>query len=149
MSQADSPPGWLPDSPSSDTDLTEDECWARLEAEPVGRIAFTDGDTVHIYPVNHVVRERNLYFRTSPYGIIGTAIRHQAVAFEIDAVDPATHSGWSVVVRGTANWVVDSDRLAELASDRSTAPAPWAAGSRTMHIRIAPQSVSGRTIGAA
>ncbi len=74
----------------------------RLREGSVGRIAFVvDGDPV-ILPVNYRLVEPSsgplLSVRTGPDTVIGHA--PESVAFEIDAIDPMHHEGWSVLVRG-------------------------------------------------
>ena len=125
-------------------DLSADECWELLRSVPVGWIGFMVSGQVHIYPVNFTAHDGNLYFRTSPYGIVGKAIRHQSVAFEIDHIDAETQTGWSVLVRGTATWLADAKRIESLGEARPATP--WADGNRTMHIQITPTFVSGRQI---
>lgn len=135
---------WRLDSMASQTELGEDECWSLLGSRAVGRVAFSAAGAVHIYPVNYAVRDTSLYFRTSPYGVVGAALHHQQVAFEVDDVDYITRSGWSVLAHGDASWVVDAAELEAVAE--VDALKPWAEGTRTMYIGIKPQRLSGQRI---
>lgn len=82
--------------------LSQETCLQRLREGTVGRIAFVaDGDPV-ILPVNYRLAEPSsgplLAVRTRPDTVIDHA--PTSVAFEIDAIDPVHHEGWSVLVRG-------------------------------------------------
>ena len=45
--------------------LTEQECWDRLAGEELGRLVTRVGDVLDIFPVNYVVDDRTLLFRTA------------------------------------------------------------------------------------
>jgi hypothetical protein len=66
------------------------------------------------------------------------------VAFEIDAVDHATSSGWNVTVRGTAEGIFEPAHLVELW--KVDGLVPWATGIRNLFIAITPRSIAGRTV---
>jgi hypothetical protein len=61
------------------------------------------------------------------------------VAYEADAIDPASHLGWSVVITGTAHLVRDTDEVARYQPQLS----PWVAGEIDQLIRIRPEIVTG------
>lgn len=65
------------------------------------------------------------------------------VAFEADAVDAVTHSGWSVVVTGHATVVDDPDEHNHLTR---TGPRSWVASPHDVFIRIASELVTGREL---
>jgi hypothetical protein len=52
-----------------------------------------------IFPLNYVFDQGGVVFRTD-LGTHDAAADAAPVAFELDAVDEATRTGWSVVVRG-------------------------------------------------
>lgn len=66
------------------------------------------------------------------------------VAFEIDAIDPETRTGWSVVVHGHVDVV--SEDLAD-AYARTIGVEPWAEGEKPHVLRIRPTTITGRRIG--
>ena len=76
--------------------------------------------------------------------MISQLARRTNVAFEIDGVDEEARRGWSVVVRGTAERVMQAHDLVELWT--KTGPVPWAAGTRTLHIAITPRTITGRDV---
>jgi hypothetical protein len=69
------------------------------------------------------------------------------VAFEIDAFDRTTRTGWSVIVTGRLEEVTPFDATT---LDRvSNLPVePWAGGDKPHWMRLVPSRVSGRRIGA-
>jgi hypothetical protein len=84
--------------------------------------------------------------RTTPYSILGTQARGAMVAVEIDQVDYENQRGWSVVVRGRADVITDADALEHV---RGTwGPHAWAAGNRSLHVRVPCTEISGRRLGA-
>ena len=68
------------------------------------------------------------------------------VAFEVDEVDRDRRSGWSVVIHGIAHEVRSLGRD-EITARLLTLPVdPWAGGDKPFLLRIAPLSITGRSI---
>jgi nitroimidazol reductase NimA-like FMN-containing flavoprotein (pyridoxamine 5'-phosphate oxidase superfamily) len=128
---------WVEELPSS-------VCWQLLRAGQFGRLAFTaqSGAPV-ILPVNYVVHNQTIVIRTGPGPKLGAAGRADQVAFEIDEIDVASRTGWSVVVAGRARHVRAEAEREEL--DR-LAIAPWAAGPRDEYVVIEPRHIAGRQL---
>ena len=80
------------------TELTSEQCWAHLEDEQFGRLAYRLVDEVHIVPINYVTDGRSLLFRTASGNKLLAAALHSDVALEIDWHDDL--AAWSVVARG-------------------------------------------------
>lgn len=128
-------------------DLTREECERLLRAGVGGRIALATPNGPHIVPVNYSVVDDAIIVRTSPYSLLGTYGRNSVLAFEVDQFDHDRQIGWSVVARGRGEIVEDA---AEIEHIRSTwEPHPWAAGARTLYVRLRWTEVSGRRIGTA
>ena len=125
-------------------ELTLDECLGHLRGGSVGRIAVVVNDFPVVLPVNYRLVESDgppwIAVRTRVGGVIAHAA--MPVAFEIDAIDPTRHQGWSVLVRGTLH-PVDPD-----AADfrERFDPAPWLSDERHAWLVIASFSVSGRRL---
>jgi hypothetical protein len=68
------------------------------------------------------------------------------VAFEVDDLDRAGRTGWSVVLTGVAQEVTDLDRPDLVERLAVTAIEPWAPGDKPTLLRLAPATVSGRRI---
>lgn len=126
-------------------ELPHEQCEQLLRAGVVGRVAVSTPTGPHIVPVNYSVVGDAIIVRTSPYSLLGTYGRGTTIAFEIDQFDHEYQRGWSVVARGRADVVTEA---ADLEHIRSVwAPRPWAAGSRTLHLRIPWSELSGRRLG--
>ena len=120
------------------------ECLALVASQPVGRIAFVHGGEPAVLPVNHVVVDGAIGFRTTPGSKLDHAIMRRPVAFEVDAVDPETRTGWSVLVRGVADLVEDT-RAFDAAGD--PVPVPWSAHAEGgVWMTIHAEEVSGRRL---
>jgi uncharacterized protein len=123
--------------------LNPGECWDLLAATPVGRVGVLNDSAPEIYPVNHAVDRRTIVFRTDPGSKLRGLVRSPAVCYEVDAVDPADATGWSVLVKGRAVELRDADEL------RAAAALPlryWTLGDKAHWIRILPDEVTGRRI---
>src|SRR5215217_2525210 len=86
-------------------ELNEHECRELIGSRSVGRVAFVDTTGPAVLPVNFVVADDAVVFRTSPHNEMARHLDGQPVAFEVDHVDDFTQSGWSVLVRGTGRFV--------------------------------------------
>lgn len=115
-----------------------------LAAKAVGRVGFSGPDGTQMLPVNYVVYQDSIFFRTAVDGALADAMRNSRVAFEIDDIDEFMRRGWSVLVVGDAELVDDPDLLVELWGDQG--PKPWAVGLRTQFVRIRPTRLTGRRI---
>ena len=125
-------------------ELTVEECLDLLGAGGVGRIALCTRAGPRIVPVNYVMYDDAIIFRTTPYSELGQNAPDAEVAFEVDAVDEANHEGWSVIAQGKVATVEDPDELHQL---RSTAdPGPWAAGQRILYLKVNWFDITGRRI---
>jgi nitroimidazol reductase NimA-like FMN-containing flavoprotein (pyridoxamine 5'-phosphate oxidase superfamily) len=130
-------------------ELTNDESMRLIEQAEIGRIGFTGRFGPVVLPVNYKVVDGTVVFRTEEYGSISQDLRTgipeaaYRVAFEVDEMDPATKTGWSVLVQGAARHVDDESERASLLA---VGVEPWAAGERALFMRITPSHVTGRRI---
>src|ERR1700746_2237413 len=83
-------------------ELTKSECFGLLAREHLGRVAASDDLGPVVFPVNFVLDRNMVVLRTDEGTKLDAAIKGSRVAFEIDGADPATRTGWSVLVRGEA-----------------------------------------------
>lgn len=95
-------------------DLGGQECLARLGRAGIGRVAVSTGALPAIYTVFYAVRDTDLVLRVPPDCRLGRALRGSVVAFSVDEVDKVTGDGWSVLVQGLAEEVVDPWALGDL-----------------------------------
>ncbi|MBN0043709.1 pyridoxamine 5'-phosphate oxidase family protein [Streptomyces actuosus] len=130
---------------ASFTELDAEECRALLAEHGVGRLALLTVEGIVVVPVNYSVVDGAVVYRTDPRATPARAAGRR-VAFEVDRIDDAFSTGWSVLVRGPAQAVTDPAAVRRLA-DRASGE-PWAGGLRPLWIRIDPAAISGRRISA-
>ncbi len=124
--------------------LGPDECLALLRSEPVGRLAYLHEGGPTILPVTFVVSHGGVAFRTAAGSKLDTALMGRPVAFEVDGIDRDRRTGWSVVLRGIAEYVEDPDRLAEL-DERDLHP--WSAHAEDgAWVLVRAEEISGRRL---
>jgi hypothetical protein len=123
--------------------LDEAECYRLLASESVGRVVYTDGALPAITPVNYVLDGRRVLFRTAPGSRLAAGVVGAVVAFEVDWIDTATASGWSVVITGLGRVCTPS----AYAGPPTPSVRPWAGGHRDELLTITPGRVTGRRIG--
>ena len=125
--------------------IAEPECWELLDTTTVGRLAFTTDDGIVILPVNFLVHEERIYFRTEPESTIAAlADGRDDVAFEIDYHDDLNQAGWNVLVKGHATIAETLEGERALAS--TSRLGPWAPGDRSLVIGLTPRTISGRRV---
>jgi nitroimidazol reductase NimA-like FMN-containing flavoprotein (pyridoxamine 5'-phosphate oxidase superfamily) len=125
--------------------LTTAECRELLDRHHFGRLAFVDsvGVLPSIIPINYLLTDDKVVFRTDAGSKLAAAVRRAPVAFEVDGVDERRRVGWSVLVRGRAEEITDEARLAQL---RQTPLLAWAPGAKEHYVRINASKLSGRRI---
>ena len=126
-------------------DLSQSQSRALLAEGTVARVALVAPDGPHIIPVNYTVVDESIVIRTSPYTVLATYGRDAVVALETDAIDRTTRSGWSVMVRGRTEVVLDSREIQHIRA--VSEPAPWADGNRNLYLRLRILELSGRRVG--
>ena len=123
-------------------ELNETECAALLRDNHTGRVAWVTGDRPMVLPVNYVVHDDVIVFRTAPgRKLAEIPLRH--VAFEVDG---ATADGsWSVLAQGFAREMTTA--LGEAADAIRALPIPVEApGDRDYWIAITIHELTGRRI---
>ncbi len=123
--------------------LSREESLALLASVPVGRVVYTDRALPAILPVNYVLDDDSVVFRTGAGSKLAVATREAVVAFEADSFDEATRSGWSVMVLGRSRVVEDAEEIDRLANlDLRT----WVPANRQHFVKIEISQVSGRRL---
>ena len=123
--------------------LSEEECLELLQLSHLGRIALCLGALPAIFPVNYFILDGRILFRTQEGTKLRAATHNTVVAFEVDVVDEAMESGWSVLAVGQAT-EVDEPRVIDHVMAQPVRP--WAPGDRDRVIAIHPEFLSGRRI---
>lgn len=120
--------------------LTPSQCQELLTTKSVGRLAYVARPGVpDIVPVNYAMAGEAILVRSAPGPKLQAAERRELVAFEVDEIDEATHTGWSIVVVGVARRVPTTE-------GPGPRPEPWASGTRRYTIRIEPRRIDGRQL---
>ena len=119
-------------------ELTEDECWALLGQERLGRIAFQIVGELHVLPLNYAVVDHALFMRSTAGNKMFAAALGSEVALEIDGHDD--REAWSVIVHGRLR-ILDEDDQHRL---DGTLPEPWVATFTYDVLELRPMAVTGR-----
>ena len=133
-----------PARPGDLVPIQRTECVELLADAMFVRIGFIVDGRPMILPVNHVMHQGAVYFRTGPGSKLGTAAADGFVAVEADEGDEDRRIGWSVVAHGPASIVTDE---AEAESLHGLSFEPWALpDDRAFWVRVDVQDISGRRI---
>jgi uncharacterized protein len=97
-----------------------------------------------ILPVQYLLWDDDVVFRTAPGTKLTAALLGAVVGFEIDGTEDDLSHGWSVLVVGHATEVRDP---ATLALARQLPLQPWSAAERDHFVRIPTEHMSGRAFG--
>jgi len=126
--------------------LSESQCWTLLRTVDVGRLATQSAHGgVDVFPVNHVVDQGSIVFRTSLGSKLTNALGATEVAFEADnaarTIDEQIDDPWSVVIHGTAKLITLET---ELFDSFELTVHPWHVSDKPYFVRLIPTLVSGR-----
>jgi nitroimidazol reductase NimA-like FMN-containing flavoprotein (pyridoxamine 5'-phosphate oxidase superfamily) len=125
-------------------ELSQNECIFRLEASGVGRVAGVLDCRPYICPVEYVVHEGAIFFRTRRGSRLHMATRDSYAALEIDSIELMHREGWTVLVQGPSVHVTDP---AEISALTQACAAPWTDDARDAIVRIRMDEVRGERIG--
>jgi len=117
-----------------------------LASVDYGRVVFNMQALPAIRPVNHLVDDGVIVIRTRLSSAISSAIQSAerlVVAYEADSFDSRTRTGWSVVVTGHAETLIDPDTVAHY----ERLLRPWVNHADTV-VAIEPEIVTGLRIAA-
>ncbi|HEY0891282.1 MAG TPA: pyridoxamine 5'-phosphate oxidase family protein [Nocardioides sp.] len=124
------------------------ECEERLRAGKVGRMAVSTPTGPHIVPLNYVVVDDAhgpmVVVRTAAYSLLGTYGTGSMLAFQIDEIEAESEQGWSVEVRGRGEIAYTLRDTGLLRAGHT--PEPWAAGHRSMFLKLRWTEISGRRL---
>lgn len=118
----------------------EAHAWRLLGKRGVGRIAIRVDDGVDIFPINYLVHDHAIYFRSGPGSKLIDLTIAPALAFETDGRRFGT--AWSVVVKGIARRLGFDD---EIEKSGIMELRPQDPDDKFNYVRIEPVTVSART----
>lgn len=123
-------------------ELAPYECWQLLEKSvPIARVVWTLEGAAAIVPMNYLVADGALWFQTTPGSRLAQECPGRPVLVEVDAVEPAALSGWSVIVTGVAE-SVDAVDVPNILGGLQV----WPRGHRPLFVRVAADHVTGRRL---
>ena len=121
--------------------LAPADCWKYLQSSYIGRLAVINGAVPEIFPVNFMVVDKTVVFRTAPGTKLRALLSGTAAAFEVDGLNPYGTEVWSVVIKGQPEpFDGDPASLQEAGPDRE----PWQPGLKDHLIQIRTADISGR-----
>ncbi|QGF24792.1 pyridoxamine 5'-phosphate oxidase family protein [Raineyella fluvialis] len=124
--------------------LDPEDCRALLRTQEVGRVAWTSPAAgLLILPVNYVVRDGLVVFRTSRESVLAELGDEREISFQVDDIDVSTGNGWSVMFQGVSSTPTSPAQLEALRVD---GPMPWAMGDRDLFITLQVREISGRVV---
>ncbi len=127
-------------------EIARDECLRLLRSQAIGRLAVADHGYYppHIVPVNFVLEEDNVLFRSDAGVKFKLSIlAEHSVSFEVDEIDQGGHMAWSVVVQGRAELVGEDEAEA---LEHVAWLHPLAPGDRPQLVRVVPYTITGRRL---
>ncbi|NUP51687.1 MAG: pyridoxamine 5'-phosphate oxidase family protein [Catenulispora sp.] len=122
--------------------LGQDEALKLAATASVGRVVYSRYAMPAVHLVNFKLDGKDVVFKTRKGAKFGAAVADTVVAFEVDEVDEATHSGWTVTLTGRSSLVTapaEQERLAGLGIDT------WLPD-REYFIKVRTQVIAGRRI---
>ena len=128
------------------TELDRDQCLELLGSARLGRVVLSVNCLPVALPVNVALLGDDVVFATGAGSTLNAALRGDVLSIEADGIDGLYHTGWSVLVTGTASVITNGP---ELDRARRLPLSPWAPGPHPYYVRIPSTLVSGRRIEAA
>ncbi len=83
-------------------------CARVLAHHSLGRLAVIVDGWPEVFPVNYMVDDGEVVFRTAEGTKLDAIRAEPRVAFEVDQIDDARRAGWCVVVRGVATVITSA-----------------------------------------
>jgi len=117
------------------------ECLRLLRSAQVGRLGIAIMNVPDIFPVNFVVDDGTVVFRTAEGTKFAAAVLGTAVAFEVDGYEPDAGEAWSVVLKGHA---VEIEGMYELFDAQELPLFPWHNSPKYRYVRILSDEITGR-----
>jgi nitroimidazol reductase NimA-like FMN-containing flavoprotein (pyridoxamine 5'-phosphate oxidase superfamily) len=118
--------------------LDDDACWALLERNEYGHLAYAAAGEPGIVPINYAAVDGRIYFRSAGGTKLMGMVLNGAVVFEVDEI--SEDAAETVIVRGRARKLNEAE---EDAAD-SLPIHPWVPTHKYNVVVIDPDQVTGR-----
>jgi nitroimidazol reductase NimA-like FMN-containing flavoprotein (pyridoxamine 5'-phosphate oxidase superfamily) len=128
------------------TRLNDEEALELLGTTSLGRLVVRRSDDMDLFPLNFVVSDGKIFFRTAEGTKLFTlAELDPKVLFEADHLETDAEGNpaqaWSVIVKGTARTLTGTDEI----HDAERLPLkPWLPTLKYNFVEVTPTEVSGR-----
>jgi uncharacterized protein len=129
-------------------ELDREECLELLALTSFGRVAVSPPDWQTppvIRPVTYVFdrSSQSIVFRSARGSKFTALLLSGQASFEIDGIEPAAETGWSVIVQGAVEEIANAAEIERL---ERLELHPWAPGEKPHWIRIRAGVVTGRRV---
>ena len=121
--------------------LSGEESLELLAAKTFGRLVVRRKDDMDLFPLNYLVHEGEIYFRTAEGSKLFSLTLNNDVLFEADNVEGDSQEAWSVVVKGTARTLTSN---AEIEAADQLPLKPWLPTLKYNYVVVSPNEISGR-----
>lgn len=121
--------------------LSDEESLELLATKTFGRLVVRRKDDMDLFPLNYVVHEGAIYFRTAEGSKLFSLTLNDDVLFEADNVDSEAEEAWSVIVKGSARALQSND---EIAKADELPLKPWLPTLKYNYVVVTPSDISGR-----
>lgn len=121
--------------------LSGEESLELLATKTFGRLVVRRNDDMDLFPLNYLVHEGEIYFRTAEGSKLFSLTLNNDVLFEADNVDGDSQEAWSVVVKGTARTLTSN---AEIEAADQLPLKPWLPTLKYNYVVVSPNEISGR-----
>ncbi len=122
--------------------MSDEDCWQQLKSVELGRVIVSVDDEIDIFPINYVVTDGKIMFRTSPGSKLLKLTINSSVAFEVDESSTEDGWAWSVIIKGQARNLVSTNEILEADQLPLT---PWIGTLKYEYVEIVPTRISGRS----
>jgi hypothetical protein len=125
--------------------LSRYDCWQLVSEaggpDGIARVVWSGPEGPAILPVNFTVADGFLWFQTTEGSRLARQCADQRVLVEVDDIDPASHTGWSVVVSGLATCVPPDEDPGLLGG-----LLVWPSGPRDLLVKVEADELTGRRL---
>lgn len=121
--------------------LSFNQCWDLLAAATIGRLGLVVDGHPEIFPVNYVLHDRHIVFRSGRGRKLWGAMASRPGVLEVDGYDAPTTEAWSVVARGETVLMTDPEETAKV---DALGLEPLQPGAKDHYIRLIPRALTGR-----